>query len=115
MTTVPSSILPPIKKRMEPGVALKGHFVLLVCVFFGGSSLPRSKRKDAVQFGGVDNRQCLSWSLTPCPTRQAGASYRAVPAWVSLQCPFQCPLRLVKLARPLPLLGELPCNVPEPA
>src|SRR6476620_3345693 len=32
--------------------------------------------------------------------------------------PFQAErpvLRLVKLARPLPLLGELPCNVPEPA
>src|SRR6266404_6100480 len=63
----------------------------------------QAERRGTVRRGRSDNRQCLSWSLTPCPTRQAGASYRAVPAWVSLQCPFQCPLRLVKLARPLPL------------
>src|SRR5258708_3486048 len=28
--------------------------MMIRCVLFGGSSLPRSKRKDAVQFGGVD-------------------------------------------------------------
>src|SRR5882757_4490587 len=54
----------------------------------------QAERRGTVRRGRSDNRQCLSWSLTPCPTRQAGASYRAVPAWVSLQCPFQCPLRL---------------------
>jgi len=74
-------------------------------------SLPRSKRKDAVQFGGVRSDTARSvWSLTPCRIGKP-AQVSSVPAWVSLQMFLQCPLRIVKLhAAPI-----TPCNVPEPA